>query len=225
MEFTELMAERWSCRAFRPEAVEEEVLRGIFATAQQTASWCNTQPWGVHLLSGDSAQWFGKELSEHVVANASPEQQSPDLDLPAAYTGVYRERRREAGYALYESLGIERSDLGRRAEQMLLNYTFFGAPHVAIITSDRAQGTYGALDCGGYVANLMNAALDVGVASIAQGAIGMYAGAVRELLGLDDDRVVVCGVSLGRPDEEHPVNTFRTSRAALEDLVTVVERP
>lgn len=225
MEFSDLMATRWSCRAYLPEPVADDVLRDVFAIAQRTASWCNTQPWGVHLLSGDAVEWFGKELSEHVVAHVMPDQQSPDLDLPAAYTGVYQERRREAGYALYESLGIERSDQLRRAEQMLLNYTFFGAPHVAIITSDRSQGTYGALDCGGYVANLMNAALDAGLGSIAQGAIGMYAGAVRDLLGLPDDRVVVCGVALGRPDEEHPVNRWRTSRAALDDLVTVVERP
>lgn len=225
MELTDVLSQRWSCRAYRPEPVEPDVLRDIFATAQQTASWCNTQPWGVHLLSGDAVTWLGEQLVAHVVEHASPEQQSPDLDLPAAYTGVYQQRRREAGYALYEALDIERSDHLRRAEQMLLNYTFFGAPHAAIITSDRAQGTYGAVDCGGYVATLMNVALDRGVASIAQGAIGMYAGAVRELLDLPEDRVVVCGVALGRPDEEHPVNTFRTDRAALEELVTVVERP
>ena len=53
--------------------------------------------------------------------------ETPDLDLPAAYVGVYKERQRGAGYALYESLGIERSDFGRRAEQMLRNFSFFGA--------------------------------------------------------------------------------------------------
>ncbi|MBS44307.1 MAG: nitroreductase [Nocardioides sp.] len=218
------MAARWSCREFLPDPLPDDVLRDVMVTAQRTASWCNTQPWQVHLLSGEAVTWLGDALVEHVVNHPTPEEQTPDLDLPAAYVGVYKERQRGAGYALYESLGIERSDFGRRAEQMLRNFSFFGAPHVAIVTTDRTQGTYGVLDCGGYVANLMNAALAHGVASIAQGAIGMQAGPVRELLGLPEDRLVVCGVALGRP-AEHPVNDFRTTRAELEDVVTLVDAP
>jgi nitroreductase len=223
--FADLMASRWSCREFRPDPVPDELLRQVFDTAQRTASWCNTQPWQVHLLSGDATSWFGEQLLGHVVEHSDTDQQSPDLPLPGAYHGVFQARRREAGHALYASLGIDRSDVARRGEQMLRNFTFFGAPHVALITSERSQGTYGAVDCGGYVANLMNAALDLGIASIAQGALGMYAGAVRELLGLPDDRVVVCGVSLGWPEREHPVNRFRTTRAELADLVVEVARP
>ena len=219
--FEELMARRWSCRAFRSDPVPEEILRAVLTTAQRTASWCNTQPWNVHLLSGDALHWFGNELTAHVRANGRPDQQSPDLPLPMDYHGVYLTRRREAGFALYESLGIARSDTAAREAQMLRNYAFFGAPHVAVITSDRAQGPYGAVDCGGYVANLMTAALERGVASVAQGALGAYAGAVRQLLGLPEDRMVICGVSLGWP-EETAVNHFRTTRSALEDTVFMI---
>ena len=35
------------------------------------------------------------------------------------------------------------------------NFSFFGAPHTAVVTSDRALGAYGAVDCGGYVGMLM----------------------------------------------------------------------
>jgi nitroreductase len=222
MDFAELMATRWSCRAFRPDDVPEDVLTGVFRVAQRTASWCNTQPWQVHLLGGEATQWFAKELTEHVIANPAPEEQSPDYPLPGRDQGEYLERRRAAGYALYASLGIDKSDVAGRAAAMLDNYSFFGAPHVAVITSDRSQGTYGAVDCGAYVANLMNAAHDVGLAAIAQGAIGVYAGRVRELLELPEDRVVVCGVAIGFADEEHPVNEFRTVRAELSGLVRQV---
>lgn len=218
------MAARWSCRAFRPEEVDETVLSGVFGVAQRTASWCNTQPWGVHLLGGETTKWFAKELTEHVATHPALTDQTPDLPLPARYEGAYLERRRAAGYALYESLGIDRADTVARAAAMLDNYAFFGAPHVAVITSDRSQGTYGAIDCGAYVANLTNAALDAGLATIAQGAIGVYAGKVRELLELPDERVVVCGVAIGYADSEHPVNAFRTERATLADLVTEVRR-
>ena len=54
-------------------------------------------------------------------------------------------------------------------------------------------------------------------------AIAMYSGHVREFLSLPDDRQVVCAVSLGLPDPAHPANAFRTSRAALPEVVTVVD--
>lgn len=222
MTFDQLMSQRWSCRAYDPEPVPDEVLDRVLATAQRTASWCNTQPWQVHLLSGDAAEWLGKELTAHVLAGGAG---VADLPIPAGYSGVYDARRREAGYGLYESLGIERSDFAARTDQMLKNFSFFGAPHVLIVTTDREQGTYGAIDCGGYVANLMTAALEQGLGSIAQGAIAMQSDKVRELLDIPDDRAVVCAVALGRPDEQHPVNSFRTTRADLDDVVVRVERP
>ncbi|WP_231123895.1 nitroreductase [Nocardioides sambongensis] len=223
MDFGTLMEQRWSCRAFRPEPLEDELVTEILTVAQRTPSWCNTQPWQVHLLGGDALEWFRKELRARV--EAEPFGVSSDVPLPGGYLGVYDDRRRAAGYALYESLGIERGDKAARAEQMLRNYDFFDAPHAVIVTSDRIQGTYGALDCGAYVTNLMNAALDRGVGTIAQGAIGIHSGAVRRLLGLPEDRIVLCAVAFGRPAEDHPVNTFRTDRAALDDVVHVVERP
>lgn len=224
MDFVEVMTARWSCRAFRSEEVPEDVLTRVFEVAQRTASWCNTQPWQVHLLGGEVTRWFAKELTEHVATHPALTDQTPDYPLPARYEGAYLERRRAAGYALYESLGIDRTDTAARAAAMLDNYSFFGAPHVAIITSDRNQGTYGAIDCGAYVANLTNAALDAGLATIAQGAMGVYAGRVRELLELPEERAVVCGVAIGYADEDHPVNAFRTERATLADLVTEVRR-
>src|SRR5690606_33905944 len=112
----------------------------------------------------------------------------------------------EAGYALYESLGIARDDRGARDAQMLRNFSFFGAPHVAIITTDANQGTYGAIDCGGYVANLLNAAHDRGVATVPQAAVAMQSPTVREALELPEDKLVVCAVSIGYAKIDHPVN-------------------
>ena len=47
-----LLAERHSCRAFLPDEVERGTLESIFTMAQRAASWCNSQPWQVTVLSG-----------------------------------------------------------------------------------------------------------------------------------------------------------------------------
>ena len=142
--------------------------------------------------------------------------------MPDRYVGSARDRRREAGFALYSALGIAREDMEARGKQMLKNFSFFGAPHVAIVTTDQHLGLYGAVDCGGYVTNLLNAAHERGVASVAQAAIAMYSDHVRQFLDVPEGRSVLCAVSLGWPDLDHPANRFRTSRADLDDVVTIV---
>lgn len=209
-----LLSERYSCRAFLPDPVPDEIIERLFGAAQRTASWCNTQPWQVHLLGGEAISRFSREITEHVLSH----EQSADLGMPE-YEDVYLERRRESGFALYSALGIERSDREARGLQMLKNFTFFGAPHTAIITTDRALGTYGAVDCGGYVSNLLLTAQSLGLGSIAQAAIAMYADFVRQWLELPEHRAVVCAVSFGYADPEEPANAFRTTRADLDVVV------
>lgn len=210
-----ILDDRYSCRAFRPEPVPEETIERILRMAQRTASWCNSQAWQVDLVSGPATAAFGKALTDHVMTN----DMRSDLPAPERYEGVYGDRRRASGYGLYSALGIERTDHDARMRQMLENYRFFGAPHVAVITSDAGLGTYGAVDCGGYVATFLAAATSLGVATCAQAAIALYSDGVRRHLGLPDDRLVVCGIAFGYADEEHPANSFRTDRAELTDVV------
>ncbi|OAH49574.1 nitroreductase [Dietzia cinnamea] len=210
-----ILDERYSCRGFTSEPVPEETIEQILRMAQRTASWCNSQAWQVDLVTGDATAAFSTHLTEHVLAN----DMRSDFPAPERYDGVYGDRRRASGYGLYTALGIERSDQEARLRQMLENYRFFGAPHVAIITSDAGLGTYGAVDCGGYVSTFLAAATSLGVATCAQAAIALYSDAVREHLSIPDDRLIVCGIAFGYADENHPANTFRTERADLGDVV------
>ena len=47
-------ASRRSLRAFLPQAVDAQTLEQVFAVAQRAPSNCNTQPWLVHVASGES---------------------------------------------------------------------------------------------------------------------------------------------------------------------------
>ena len=99
---------------------------------------------------------------------------------------------------------------------------FFGAPHVAIVSSDEALGTHGVMDTGAWVANFMLVGTALGVASIAQAALASYPEILRKHLDIATDRRIVCGISFGFEDTAHPANGFRTSRAPLEEVVTWV---
>ncbi|MHA7664734.1 nitroreductase [Mycolicibacterium sp. HS_4_1] len=211
-----LLAVRVSCRAFTPEPVAEQTIRRILSAAQLTPSWCNSQSWRVAVVSGTATDRLRTAL---LSAASRGQTEKPDIPFPREYRGVHRDRRRESGFQLYNALGIERGDGQRQLEQTLENFRFFGAPHVAIIHTDEALGPYGAVDCGAYVANFVLAAAAHGVGSIAQAALAMYPSVLRDTLGLTSDRTIVCGISFGYAELEHPSNSYRTTRAPIDEVV------
>ena len=216
MEFEAIVRERFSCRRFLDTAVPRETIEHILSLAQQTPSWCNCQPWQVLLLSGASAQRLSEKLYAHAAAGNLPR---PDFAFPQRYEGTYRERRKVCGVQLYESLEIGREDREAAQRQSLENFRFFGAPHLALVTTEAELGVYGAIDCGLYVANFMLAAKNAGLDSIAQAALASYPDLVRAEFGLPESRKLVCGIAFGHADAAHPINTYRTERAALRDAV------
>lgn len=215
-----LLHRRFSCRAFLPQPVPRPVIERILALAQRTASWCNTQPWRVHVTSGAGTERLRERLYRHAASGAEP---LSDLPWPREFRGVQLDRRRRSGFGLYEALGIGRGDMAARTQQGLENFRLFGAPHVAVITSDEALGVYGAVDCGGYVANFLLAAEACGVSACPQAALAHHCDVLREELGVPADRVIVCGISFGYADPAHPANRFRTERAALDEAIDWVD--
>ena len=212
-----LLHTRYSCRAFLPQPLPRTTIESILAAAQRTASWCNAQPWQLHIASGATLERLRAALQAHLAEGGAAQ---PELPWPREYRGVYQERRRECGWGLYEALGIAKGDREASARQAAENFTMFGASHVAIVTSDEALGVYGAVDCGAYVGNFLLAAQSLGVATIAQAALAAYPQVLREVLGIAADRSIVCGISFGLADPEHPANRFRTQRADPGDCVT-----
>jgi len=212
-----LLAERWSCRGFQPRGLPREVITRIVDAASHAPSWCNTQPWQLIVTDGEGTEKFRTALSEDVSAGFVEE---PDFPFPEAYEGEYLARRRASGWQLYESLGIPKGDRVASGKQLLKNFSLFGAPHVAIVTTDRKLGVYGALDCGLFVQSFLLAAHSVGVATIPQAAMASRAPFIRKYFDIPDDRLVLLGISFGYPDESHPVNSYRTPRQSAEELVS-----
>ncbi len=217
--FEQLLAERYSCRGFLPRPVERTVIERILELAQRTPSWCNAQPWQVHIASGVATE----RLRALLLAQAPSQQSEPDYPFPREYRGACLARRRECGFQLYESVGIARGDRAASARQAMENYRLFGAPHALVVTTDEALGVYGVLDCGAWVNNFMLSARSLGVASIAQAALATQPKLLREFFCIGEERRIVCGMSFGYEDPQHPANKFRTSRATKEEAATWIE--
>lgn len=213
---TRVLDTRHSCRAFLPDPLPRELVEEIVTEAQKVPSWCNAQPWQLVVTSPDQTDRLRKALAEEMASAAH----DPDIPFPERYRGVYKDRRSACGWQLYGAVGVERGDRDGAHRQMLENFRFFGAPHVAILTSETEFGPYGLVDCGGFLTALTLAAAARGVATIPQAALASYAPFLHRYFGLPDTRTVICAISFGRADSGHPANGFRTSRAPLDQVLS-----
>lgn len=215
-----LVRDRHSCRAFQETVVPHEQILRMVETAQQTASDCNIQPWRVTIAGGHALARLRAAMYEKASHDAAPVSDIPPIER---YQGTYLDRRRACGWSLYNAVGIERGDRVGSRWQALENFRFFGAPHLAVLTTHASLGPRALLDCGGYVSLFMLAAQALGVASVPQAAIAHRADVLREHLEIPADDHIVCGIAFGYADESHAANAFRTSRAPIDEVVVFRE--
>ena len=214
-ELDALLGARFSCRAYRSDPVPAATIEQIVATAQQVPSWCNAQPWQLNITTGDETDRFRAALQNEVAT--SPE--NPDITFPTEYSGIYRDRRRACGWQLYDAVGVEKGDRTGSAKQTMQNFALFGAPHTAIVSSPAQLGPYGAMDAGGFVTAFTIAAQSLGVATIAQAAVARHGPFLHRCFDIPDDRLILCAISFGYGDMDHPANSFRTPRADVSQII------
>lgn len=213
--FATIVGERRSVRDFLPQPVDADTLQAVFGAAQRAPSNCNTQPWQIHVVSGEVVETLRTEIPLRFMQGEI----SMDFPYDGVYEGVYRERQVGAAQALYNAVGIAREDKARRHEQFMRNFTFFDAPHVAFLFLPEPFGLREAADLGMYAQTLMLAMTANGLGSCPQAALSFQANLVRETLDIDASNKLVFGISFGYPDPDAPVNRCLTDRAALADTV------
>lgn len=211
---------RYSCRAFLPQPVPRAEIDRILAVAEMTPSDCNSQPWEVFFASGPALERLRAEL---LAAAGGQEPATTDVPPIAKYTGLYQDRRRACGWALYEAVGVTKGDRVASGKQAMENFRFFGAPNVAIFTSPKSLGERGLFDTGIYLGHFLLAAQSLGIGAVPQGAISHYAAVIRRHLPIPEELQIICGVAFGYSDTGHAANSFRTTRAPRDEYAHFAE--
>ena len=85
------------------------------------------------------------------------------------------------------------------------------------LPADAVPGSFLAMGC--FLQSVMLGLVACGLGSCPQYSVAGYAGAIREHLAFDDDRIVVCGMAVGFVDPEAPINTLVPERAPIHDYV------
>ncbi|WP_395607292.1 nitroreductase [Pseudomonas sp. B22129] len=215
--FQDIARTRRVTRQFLPTPLTEREINRVLLDAQHSPSNCNTQPWQVHLASGETRD----RLSIALLAADDRQHFTPDFEFDmAAYTGVYAERAHASGRARYEAIDIGRDDHAARQACLRHNLKFFDAPHVAFLFMPQISDyVRSAGDIGMYAQTFLLSLHARGYGAIPQTLLGMYADTVRDVLGVSAEMKLMFGISFGHADPHSASNFVEVGRVALEDSV------
>jgi nitroreductase len=217
-EVDQAIASRRSIRRFLPTPVPAGTVEHILTVASRAPSGTNMQPWQGYALAGLAKQAL-IDAVQTVFDAAEPGHHQEVQYYPDSFFDPYLSRRREVGWNLYGLLGIAKGENAKMKAQHRRNFQFFDAPVGLIFTIDRRLATGSWLDYGMFLENVMISARGHGLDTCAQAAWSHYHTAIRPVLGLKPEEIVVCGMALGYADTDAVENTLETTRAAARDFI------
>jgi nitroreductase len=216
---TQALATRRSVRDFLPDPIPMATLRTILEKAARAPSGGNLQPWHVTLLTGAPL----RALIDAALARAEelPRGEAEEyIVYPRDLAPPYSDRRFKIGEDMYRLLGIPREDREARRAWFKSNFRFFGAPVGMFCFIDRNMGPGQFSDLGMFLQSLMLLLREAGLDSCAQEVWSMFAPTIYRVLGTPPERMLFCGMAIGRANPTAAVNTLVSDRAPLADFAS-----
>ncbi len=219
MEFQKLAFERRSIRGYRPEPVPQELLEEIIEVAAQCPSSMNTQPWYVHVVTGEVLDRIRQGNTERMLATGKPDR---EIRGHGRYEGQHRERQKRVAAQLFEAAGIGWDNAEQRQDWVMRGFRQFDAPVSVIgcIDRDLEDSTEAYFDLGQFVYGMVLAAWDRGVGAVINGQGIMQSSVVRAEAQIPDDQLIVITVAMGFPSDDFAANDVVSERRSVGEIAT-----
>ena len=221
MNLNELIKSRYSVRSFTDDTVDIETIREILEISSNAPSGGNIQPWKVYVVTDKTKEKLIKKALSNF-DNGVQEKIEYDI-YPRPLDEEYKRRRSECARDMYTALSIKQDDTELRLSQIRENFKFFDAPVGMIVTIDKAFAENGWGHVGMFIQNICLSTVERGMGTCLQESWSIYPETVKDVLNIPDNEVVWCGIALGYPNKDHPINNYRTSRESIEKFVTFIE--
>jgi len=215
VDLLEAIRTRKSVRGYKPDPVQEDVLRSILEVSFRSPSALNGQPWEVTVVAGPVLEKI-KDGNARMLASGA----APRLDIPMEpLQGVHRQRQVELAMRIFDLMGIERENQQQRARWMERGFRFFDAPAAYILYADRSVDTARAqFDVGILSQTICLVALIHGLGTCIGVQGVMYPDVVRRFTGIPESKRISISIAIGYPDWEFPANRLVSAREPVESL-------
>ena len=221
MEFSELIKARKSIRGYQQKPVPRELIEEIIEVAKWAPSSMNTQPWHVHVVTGEPLERIRQGNTENMLKGVPPKR---DFPMKESYEGIHRERQVGIAVQLFDVMGIARDDKVRRTDWVMRGFRQFDAPVSLVLTYDKylEPAAISQFDLGALSHALVLAAWERGLGSVINGQGIMQSAVVREHAGIPDDQNIMICIAMGYPDEDFVANSVKSVREDTANFVRYV---
>ena len=221
MTFSELIKARRSVRGYRPDPVPREVIEEIISVAKWAPSSMNTQPWHVHVVTGEPLDNIRRGNTENMLAGVPPKREFP---MRESYEGIHRKRQVEVAVQLFDAMGIAREDTERRTDWVMRGFRQFDAPVSLVLTYDKylEPAAISQFDLGAFSHAIVLAAWERGLGCVINGQGIMQSHVVRTHAQIPDDQIIMICIAMGYPDDNFVANDVKSRREDNKNFVRYV---
>jgi len=206
-------------RGFLPQPVPKELLTKILDAARNCASAENTQPWEFTVFGGQVMEDMRKACQERFRSGAKP---NSEISFgPGMFPDKFRERiMGRGGPTLLTALKIDPSDKEARGKLWMRGIGFWGAPNGIIIHTERNLPLLSTIDVGSMLTTILLLAHSHGLGCCPSLQMVFWPDIARQYLKIPESQFICIGISIGYPDKNDPINSFKSFRLPLEEMVT-----
>jgi nitroreductase len=219
MDVTQAILERYSARDFKPDPVPRETLVKILEAALHSPSSGNSQPWQVFVAAGAVTEKITQAYLERFAKDVPAKAEMSGLPVPQ-WPQAMQERMKQITSDRLKLLGINPQDNAAMKGYREISGRLFRAPVLVILCMDKVLSTWTVLDFGLFSQTIMLAAREHGVDSIIASAFVSQPDILRKELGIPDNLQIVTGIGLGYQNSSSIINTYRSPRRSLQEVVT-----
>jgi nitroreductase len=218
MDVIEAILARHSVRSFSSRPVDKETVMKILEVATRSPSGGNSQPWEVFAAGGATIEKIRKLYQERAREGAGGQSRPGG---PSPLPAYIQERMSIIRKERLQLLGLDPDDPASGRIFTEWSARLFGAPVMLVVCMDKAIPTN--LDIGLFVQTVCLAAQGYGIDSMVAGAFIGQQDILRRELEITDSLNIVIGIGLGYPDPDSIINTYRSPRRPVQEVVRYKE--
>jgi nitroreductase len=223
MDILEAIQARHSVRDFDSRLVPKDIVMKIMEAATRSPSGGNGQPWEIFIASGATIEKIRQAYLERgrsgppgPPASATPPALGgapPPPPAPAYIQERFATVRKERMILM----GLDPADPASMKVFSEMGTRLYGAPVLAVICMDKALSSH--LDLGLLIQTICLAAQAYGVDSLIASWFVSQHDILREALDIPENLNIVMGVGLGYANPAAVINTYRSPRRPIEEVV------
>lgn len=208
---------RHSVRDFSAKPVSRDTVMKILEAATRSPSGGNGQPWEVFVASGAALEKIRKIYQERAQSGAGGPGRPGGPGGPPPQPAFIQERMTTIRNERLKLLGLDPADPASGKVFMEWGARLFGAPAMVVVCMDKALSSN--LDIGMFIQSVCIAAQGCGVESFIASAFVSHQDVLRQELGIPENLNIVTGIGLGYANPKAVINTYRSPRRPIQEVV------